>query len=216
MLETVFFDIDTQFDFIDPAGRLSMRGAEKILPNVRRLLQFAAGHRITTISTMDAHLVDDPEFSQFPPHCVAGTPGQRRLLPGLPALPRTIISPDGAPSGGEIALGEGRHYVAEKRWLDVFRNPWLADLLKCGEFNGPRVAVFGVATDYCVWYAVHGLCEAGVAPRLVSDAIRAVDESKAPEWISRMVAEGAMLITTDSLLKELAGRTSARPPAFVN
>lgn len=203
MENIVFFDIDTQFDFIDPAGRLYMRGAEEIMPNVRALLEFATRHRLATISTMDAHLVNDPEFSQFPPHCVAGSPGQRRLLPDLPALPRTTIPSEGIPPDGPITVENGRHYVVQKRWLDVFVNPWLQAIAALPDFRQRQPVVFGVATDYCVWYAVHGLCEAGFRPLLVTDAIRAVDESKASEWISKMVAEGASLITTYELLSEV-------------
>src|SRR5580658_865687 len=69
-MKTVFFDIDTQIDFVYPAGALYVPGAEYILPLVGELNR----HAPVLISTMDAHSEDDPEFQIFPPHCVVGTP----------------------------------------------------------------------------------------------------------------------------------------------
>ncbi len=57
-MKTVFFDIDTQIDFVYPAGALYVPGAERILPIVGELNRRAP----VLISTMDAHSEDDPEF----------------------------------------------------------------------------------------------------------------------------------------------------------
>ena len=75
----VFFDIDTQVDFMLPHGKLYVPGAERIIPNLVRLISFARAQGIPVISSADAHAPDDPEFAIWPPHCVAGTPGQRRI-----------------------------------------------------------------------------------------------------------------------------------------
>src|SRR2546423_7481251 len=77
-MSTVFFDVDTQRDFLDPDGALYVPGAEGIVGNVAALNHWAAAHGIPVISTVDAHARNDPEFSQYPPHCIAGTPGQRK------------------------------------------------------------------------------------------------------------------------------------------
>jgi len=71
-MRTVFFDIETQIDFLFPAGALYVPGAEKLLHVIARLNRQAAA----LVSTMCAHDEDDPEFQQWPPHCVAGTAGQ--------------------------------------------------------------------------------------------------------------------------------------------
>ena len=64
-MSDVFFDIDTQLDFVLPAGALYVPGAEKILPVVARLNRHAIGKGIPLISTADAHREDDPEFTQW-------------------------------------------------------------------------------------------------------------------------------------------------------
>src|ERR1700677_4355342 len=73
-MKTVFFDIDTQIDFVYPAGALYVPGAENILPLVGELNR----HAPVLISTMDAHSEDDPEFQIFPHHCVVGPPAQHK------------------------------------------------------------------------------------------------------------------------------------------
>ena len=57
-------------------------GADKIVPNVVKLtaqansVNISAGEEvIEIICTMDWHIKDDPEFEQFPEHCVKGTDG---------------------------------------------------------------------------------------------------------------------------------------------
>src|SRR5882724_11647853 len=121
MLQTVLFDIDTQYDFVDPEGKLHAKGAEKILPKLKDIFTLAERHRYTTISTMCAHTPDDPEFKQFGPHCIAGTPGQQRVLADRPRLPRRVIPAD---VRGGVVFETGIHYIVEKRKLDPFSNPW--------------------------------------------------------------------------------------------
>ena len=69
----VFVDVDTQVDFMLPAGKLYVPRAEQLIPNLAKLMTWAREHNIPVLSTADAHSVDDPEFAQWPPHCVAGS-----------------------------------------------------------------------------------------------------------------------------------------------
>src|SRR5436190_23050104 len=78
-MKTVFVDVDTQIDFVYPAGALYAPGAETIVPALVRLNRHAAASGIPVISTMDAHTENDPEFRHWPAHCVAGTIGQQKV-----------------------------------------------------------------------------------------------------------------------------------------
>ncbi len=71
-MKTVFFDVDTQIDFLYPAGALYVPGAETMVEQIAALNRFAGAHGIPLVSTMDAHSEDDPEFKTWPPHCVVG------------------------------------------------------------------------------------------------------------------------------------------------
>src|SRR5579872_7487010 len=90
-MKTVFFDVDTQLDFLYPAGALYVPGAERVVPVIARLNRHAGAHGIPVVSTTDAHTEDDVEFQKWPPHCVAGAWGQRKpestLLDGRVVIP---------------------------------------------------------------------------------------------------------------------------------
>ena len=62
LYETVFFDVDTQLDFMYPAGALYVPGAETIVEQIAALNRFAGAQGIPLVSTMDAHTENDPEF----------------------------------------------------------------------------------------------------------------------------------------------------------
>ena len=73
-MKTVFFDIDSQLDFLYPAGALYVPGAERVVPGHRGAEPLRCTHTVSrSVSTADAHSEDDPEFAAWPHHCVAGT-----------------------------------------------------------------------------------------------------------------------------------------------
>src|SRR4051812_8286865 len=126
-MKTVYFDIDTQADFVLPSGALYARGAEGILSRVSALNKHAAASGSVVISTMDAHAENDPEFRTWPSHCVAGTLGQRKPEATLLGKRLTIGSDETAERIDGIA-----QILLEKQHLDCFTNPnldWILDVL---------------------------------------------------------------------------------------
>src|SRR5436305_14027120 len=79
----VFWEVDVQADFMLPGGRLYVPGAEKLLPNIRRLTEAARQGSVFLVSHGCYHVEDDPEFAVFPPHCVKGTAGAQLVPEGL-------------------------------------------------------------------------------------------------------------------------------------
>src|SRR5205085_6340725 len=75
----LFWDVDTQIDFIQPEGKLYVPGAEEITESLRRLTKAATDVGILIVASTCAHQPGDAEFQQFPPHCLAGTPGQKKI-----------------------------------------------------------------------------------------------------------------------------------------
>ena len=91
MAGTIFWDVDTQYDFIMPDGKLYIQGAEEILPNLSLLTSFARRNNIQVLGSIDYHTLYDPEISSdpdfqttFPPHCLRDkrSPG-KALCPNL-------------------------------------------------------------------------------------------------------------------------------------
>lgn len=192
-MKTVFFDVDTQWDFLAPAGALAVPGAARLAPVVARLNQFAAGQGALVISTMDAHTENDEEFRVWPAHCVAGTLGQRKpagtLLDGCAVL-------SSAP--GARVDGGARQILVEKQQLDCFSNANLAGLLS--DLRASRYVVYGVVTEYCVRCAALGLLKTGARVELVASAIQSLDEQAAARTLAEFTAAGGVLTDPDRVL----------------
>ncbi|MGE0132534.1 MAG: cysteine hydrolase family protein [Blastocatellales bacterium] len=198
----IFFDVDTQRDFMDADGALYVPGAETVRSNIERLLRAAGERKITTVSSRCAHEAGDPEFEIFPPHCIDGERGAERVFADLPALPRQEIAVD-AVADPQVRLQPANHYIVKKKVFDLFSNRWLEGLRRRGDFKDESCAVFGVATDYCVRACALGLAEAGAHVLLVEDAIRGVADETTSRTIGEMRAAGVEFTTTDEVLKRL-------------
>jgi nicotinamidase/pyrazinamidase len=186
----VFFDIDTQFDFLYPAGALYVPGAERILPAIARLNRYAAAQGFPLVSTVDAHAEADPEFALWPPHCVAGALGQRK--PEATLLERRLVIPSHSPAFDPAAA---QQFIAEKQTVDSFVaiRPLLPLL------NAARAAVYGVVTEICVMHAVRGLLSAGLPVAVVTDAIRSLSPEASARALEELRAAGAELTTASAL-----------------
>lgn len=191
----VFVDIDTQVDFISPAGALHVTGAGEIVGNLKRLTEYARRHAIPMLASADAHCHGDPEFEQFPPHCVRGTPGQRRIAESeLPDAAVIGTAPD--PEAAAKFEKAGR-VIIEKVKFDFFSNPNAERVLAA--VPDAEFVVYGVATDYCVKAGVLGLCDRGRRVTVVTDAIRAVDAKQGAETIEEFKRRGVRLATTNEI-----------------
>ena len=197
-MRTVFVDIDSQLDFLFPSGALYVPGAERILSSIARLNRYGAAQGIPVISTTDAHAENDPEFAQWPHHCIAGSTGQHKAESTL--MERRVVVPSGTgQEAGAIAIQiEGaQQIVVEKQTVDVFQAPNLTrvlDLLKA-----ERYVLYGVVTEICVLYAARGLLLRGQTVDLVTDAIEALTPEGSRRAIEEIVAGGGRLATVDEI-----------------
>jgi nicotinamidase/pyrazinamidase len=190
-MKSVFFDVDTQIDFLYPAGALYVPGAEHIVPNVAALNRYAAEHEILVVSDMDAHAEDDPEFQDWPAHCVVQTVGQQK--PQATLLDRRIVIPS---SPADVRLNGAQQVLLEKQTLDCFTNPNLSALLE--QLQAGRFVVYGVVTEICVKCAAFGLLRSGKRVELVTDAVRHLDEAARDAMLAEFTARGGILTTTAS------------------
>jgi nicotinamidase/pyrazinamidase len=174
-MKTVFFDVDTQLDFLVPSGALYVPGAESIIPALARLNRHAKENAIPLISTVDAHSEADPEFQTWPPHCVSGTWGQRK--------PAELLH-------GQILL--------EKQSLNCFSVPALAGMLR--EIGAGRAVVYGVVTEICVRNAAWGLLDLGYRVEWVTDACRSLSPSAEQETFNTFTARGGVLTALSRVL----------------
>jgi len=192
-MKTVFFDIDTQLDFVSPSGALYAPGAERVIAAVARLNRHAARSGIALISTTDAHAENDAEFAQWPPHCVSGTLGQRK--PQATLLEKSIVVPncDALPDTAGAA-----QIILEKQTTDVFETRTIAALLE--RLAAGRFVVYGVVTEVCVWHAALGLLRRQKPVTVVTDAVQALRPEAGERALAELRAAGATLATVGEVI----------------
>ena len=203
--KTVFWEVDAQADFMLPGGKLYVPGAEKIIPNLRRLVEAARQGRVFVVSSADAHNPDDAELREWPPHCLKRTPGAEILPEGLAA--RRLVIPNDKGLVLPESLGGYQQVTLEKNTLDVFDNPHADAVLgRLGPNGSPsfegdvEFLVFGVATDYCVRCTVEGLLARGRRVGVVRDAIQPLDAAKGAQLLAEWESRGARMLSTDQAL----------------
>lgn len=185
-MKTVFFDVDTQLDFLYPSGALYVPSAEKIVEQIAALNRFAGSQGIPLISTMDAHTEDDPEFKAWPPHCVAGAIGQHK--PEATLLSRRVVVPN---TRCDVAIEGAQQILLEKQTFDCFTNVNLLGLLE--RLEAERYVVYGVVTEICVKMAAWGLLKTGKRVELVTDAVRSLNDSASTEMTTAFLGAGGVL-----------------------
>src|SRR5246127_1731200 len=194
----VFWQVDAQQDFMLPGGKLYVPGAEKIIPNIKRLVEAAQKAESLLVSSACAHAADDPEFASFPPHCIRGTEGARIVPEGL-AKDHAIV-PNRARFGLPADLFDHAQIVIEKQELDAFSNPHTNEIVeRLGA--GAKYVVFGVVTEFCVHFASKGLLDRRRKVFVVEDAIETVKAEEGARALSELDAMGASLVTTDEAIR---------------
>jgi nicotinamidase/pyrazinamidase len=208
----IFWDVDTQVDFMLPGGKLYVPGAENLLPNLKLLTDAARRNEVFLVSDACVHGPDDEEFKRFPPHCLRGTPGAK-IVPETTAG-KFFVIPNRA--GVKILgdLSKVQQVILEKQTLDVFDNPnteKVIERLKSFTDANAQFFVFGVVTEYCVRLAAKGLRERGRQVSLVRDAIETLNPADGQKTLDELTGMGVQLVTTDEALAQLAQSSGTAP-----
>lgn len=208
MARVIFWDVDTQYDFMKADGKLYVPDAEHIIPNLKRLTDYAHGHGIRIVASADDHAPGHRELSQspnfkdtFPPHCMHGTPGQKKI-PETALRDPLVIEP--AREGpARLAERVGAHrgdILFHKHEFDVFTNP---NVLPVVDALAPEdVVLYGVALDVCDRYAIEGFLQHRPNIRLfaVTDAMKPIDRDAAEQMLKEWGEEGVRLVKTSEVV----------------
>jgi nicotinamidase/pyrazinamidase len=196
----IFWEVDVQRDFMLPGGNLYVPGAEKLLPNIRRLTHAARQGRVFLVSHGCFHPANDPEFKIFPPHCLKGSNGSE-LVPE--ALTDKVVRVENDPAANiPEALSSYQQILLEKQTLNIFESRH-ADALVQRLGNHAEFVVFGVVTEYCVSFAAKGLLERGRRVAVVQDAIETLKPEDGQKSVAELQRLGARFITTEQALNAL-------------
>ena len=151
-MKTAVVVVDMINDFV--TGVFKSQRALKIIPNVRRLLDFARREKIPVIYASDAHLPDvENEFGVWPPHAVAGTWGAQ-------------IIDELKPEKGD--------YVIQKRKYSAFQETELDQILR--ELRVDTMIIMGLVTDICVQHTTADAFFRGYRTVVPQDCVEASSE----------------------------------------
>jgi len=204
----VLWDVDTQVDFAHPGGALYVPGAEATLGNMARLAQWARDVGIAHVASADDHELTDDEISlepdyerTWPPHCLRGTPGARRVPETEQADPVPVgLDPLPPESVAELVRGR-REILLLKKTVDVFDNPNIDAVIEA--LHPSEAIVFGLASDVCDHRAIVGLRERGIPVTFVEDASRAISEERAAACAAEWADLGVRVARTDDVVAGL-------------
>ncbi len=210
-MRTIFWDVDTQYDFMMADGLLYVTGSEEIIPILGALTDYAHAHGITIIASADDHepghreLSETPDYrATFPLHCMRGTPGQRKIAETALRNPLVIEpEPQDPDALARRVAGHDGDILFHKHWFDVFTNPNVLPVLDA--LAPERIMLYGVALDVCDRYAIEGLLtqRPGITLTLVTDAARAIDPATAASLIDDWRHRGVSMVAAGDVL---AGR----------
>lgn len=172
--------IDMQVDFL-PGGALGVAGGHEVVAPINHLIALYGAAGAPVFASRDWHPQDHCSFQAqggpWPPHCMADTPGAQ--FAAELALPddAVVISKATTAAVDAYSAFSGTDLPAQLRARGV-----------------ERVAVVGLATDYCVLNTVTDALEEGFTTLLVPEAMRAVEVQAGDgrRALDRMVARGAV------------------------
>ena len=205
-MSTIFWDVDTQHDFMDPDGKLYVPGAEQIVPTLRSLTDYAHAHGIRVIASADDHVPGHRELSAtpdfrttFPDHCMRGTNGQRKIAATTLRSP-LVIEPEADATVVDRVRAHDGDLLFHKHWFDVFTNANVIPVLEA--LKPTRIVLYGVATDVCDKYAIEGLLEKAPQAEIqfVVDAGRAIHPDEVDALLEAWRRRGVRMVTSAEIL----------------
>jgi nicotinamidase/pyrazinamidase len=206
-MSVVFWDVDTQVDFMRPEGKLYVPGAVEIGPALAELTRAAARPGIVRVASVCDHVPEDDEISDtpdfrstFPPHCLRGTPGQAKVPET--ALADPLVVPNRPEDPARLASRLARHageVLIEKNHFDVFTNPNTSAVLDT--LAPDTIVVYGVAQDVCDAHAIAGfLKRGGLRVVFVEDAARPIDAARGAALLADWKRQGVEVMRTAEVL----------------
>jgi nicotinamidase/pyrazinamidase len=188
--QTALLVVDVQNDFADSSGTLAVDGGDVIVPRANKEITEARAAGALVVYTQDWHPLSTPHFFKdggiWPEHCVQGTWGAE-------------FHPDLHVEGEIVRKGvDGRDGYSGFSVRDPESGETSPTTLEAmlRDRGVVRLAICGLATDYCVVETVLDARTLGFPVDVVEDAIRAVDldPGDGDRAIARMRNAGAEIV----------------------
>ena len=168
---TALIVVDVQNDFADPAGSLSVKGGDAIVPSIDGEIADAMAAGAFVVATQDWHPMVTPHFAKdggiWPVHCVADTWGAM-LYPDLTlsfSAPRVRKGTNGEDGYSGFTMRDPKTGETTPTKLEAILR----------DTGVERVVIVGLATDYCVKATALDAFRLGFETAVMTDAIAAVN-----------------------------------------
>ena len=216
----LFWDVDTQYDFMRSDGKLYVPDAEDIIPTLARITNYARENNILIWGSVDYHNPDDPEISDqpdfsdtFPLHCEKETPGQEKIDATRPLNPLWIDSQPQDKKALEEKISKHKgEVIFRKQRFDVFTNPNVIPALEILKPN--EVYVYGVALDVCNAFAIEGFLKMKrFEISLITDATKPIHKERAESLLKKWQKAGVQLLNSETVL--LSSKKRVNRLAFI-
>jgi nicotinamidase/pyrazinamidase len=185
--------VDVQNDFCH-GGALAVKEGDQVVPKLNKVIEAARRAGLPIFFTRDWHPPNHMSFKNqggtWPPHCVQRTHGAE-FHPHL-EVPL-----------GAVTISKGDKPDAEA--YSGFQGTDLAKRLR--DLHVHEVILGGLTTDYCVKESSLDALHAGFAVTVMKDCVKAVNARRGDgaSALRSIQAAGTKIVTSDTVIKELAG-----------
>jgi nicotinamidase-related amidase len=194
----ILLDIESQRDFFLPTGSCYTEAADRRRGNLYRLFDWARKTRRPVISTV----LRVPPGQVGPlgeaPHCIEGTPGERKLHKTL-LRPYVNLGLQNTTDLPEDLFRRYRQVIFEKRHTDIFAHARIERLIT--ELPRCTFVLCGAGAAGGVVQAAVGLRNRGFSVVLATDAVLCLQHPQARMALRRMLAKGVLFVKTREIVR---------------
>jgi nicotinamidase/pyrazinamidase len=196
---TIFYDINTQRDFILHDGKFHIEGAEKLVPVWKAITDLARDQKVRVVCSVDCHVPGDQQLKSwggpYPDHCMAGTRGQDKIDETAPLNPLMLENREYTPDEIQKVLEhEGEIVFRRQQFEKLAGNPHLSAILRLVLRPYEDIVMYGVYTEACVDREITALIGLGPKLHIVTDAV-AIVGGESPPFHAKLQHEGVELIS---------------------
>lgn len=200
---TIFYDVDTQRDFLYPGGALYLPDAEQIVPRLKAITALGRDVHVRFVCALDRHLPGDPLLKSgggdLPDHCVVGTPGEEKIDETKPLTPMMIGDHDLSSEEIQTLLDYKGELVFDRRKFEALAdNAHAHTILRLVLQPFKDIVVYGVYQEICVDRAIRELIGLGPKLHVVSDAIAIVSRRRI-DFFEQWKAAGVDIVEFNKL-----------------
>ena len=201
--KTIFYDLNTQRDFILHDGKFHIEGAENLVPTWKAITDLAREEQVRVVCSVDCHVPGDPQLKSwggpYPDHCMAGTSGQEKIDETKPLNPLTLENREYTPEEIQKVLDHPGAIVFRRQQFDKLAdNPHLSAILRLVLRPYEDIVMYGVYTEACVSRELSALMGVGPKLHIIRDAVAVVGE-ETPTFHERLQQEGVELLSFSEL-----------------